>query len=251
MRLLLMLSMTVFFMAGCKHSRQEIARQPGINLFFEKTSLQKELGDCDGGGGTCAKVSLRFPIAKKGSTALIKTINNNLLSYLTRQLSLRKTGNTASMAQLDSAASAYLAEWPGILSDSENPWYFIADGEVVMQTAKVAVVFLSIRSCSGGNLPIKSITAFNFDLKTGKVMHLEDVITNMASLKIAVGNKCGKKDSDLLAATNELPGNFELRHNGIYFWRSPLQGGLSTGAGGQIGMTYEELGKLVRKDKIF
>jgi len=82
-------------------------------------------------------------------------------------------------------------------------------------------------------------------------MHLEDVITSLPSLKMAVGKKCGNKDSNFLAATNDLPGNFELRHDGIYFWRSPLMGGLSTGAGGYMGMTYEELGKLVRKDKIF
>jgi hypothetical protein len=252
MRLLLLL-MTVFMLAGCKHSRKEIARQPGINLFFETTSIQKKSGNCAGESGSCARVSLRFPMAKKGSPALTKAINDTLLTYLTQQLSLKKTTASVDMAQLDSAAGAYLTEWQEARSEAPESWQFLAEGKVVMQTAKVAVVFMTIHSCSGGTLPGTSVTAFNFDLETGQTLRLEDVITHVPSLQMVANKKWGEEswDDDLIAAANSLPGNFELRHDGIYFWNPPLECGYSFAAGGHFALTYEELGTLVRRDKIF
>ncbi|TAK47400.1 MAG: hypothetical protein EPO28_01845, partial [Saprospiraceae bacterium] len=230
MRLLLILWMTVFLLSGCKHSQKKIPRLPGIEIFFENATIEKESGDCAGDTGSCARVSLRFPMAKKGYPALTKAINDTLLTCLIQQLSLEKTAGPVSMAQLDSAAGAYIAEWQEERGDATESWQFLAEGEVVMQTDKVAVVFLSIRSCSGGALPGTSVTTFNFDLKTGKTLRLEDFITNLPSLQIAANKKWKFPDSGdgLITTENAQPRNFELRHDGIYFWNLPPEYGFSS-----------------------
>jgi hypothetical protein len=125
-----------------------------------------------------------------------------------------------------------------------------------MQTAKVAVIFMTIRSCSGGVLPSTSSTAFNFDLRTGKMLQLEDFITHVPSLQKVVNRKWSKMDwdSDRVTADCNFPGlprNFELKHDGIFFWSQPLEYGYSESIGSHFAMSYEELGALVRKDKIF
>jgi len=239
--------MTILLLSGCKHSQKEIPRRPGIEIFFENTTIEKVSGSCAGNTSSCARVSLRFPMAKRGRPALAKAINDTLLTCLIQQLSLEKTAVPVSMAQLDSVASAYVAEWQEERGDATESWQFLAEGEVVMQTDKVAVVFLSIRSCSGGVLPGTSVTTFNFDLKTGKTLRLEDFITNIPSLQMAANKKWKNEESgdDLNTSENAQPRNFELRHDGIYFWNLPPENGFPFTTTKHFALTYEELGALV------
>lgn len=254
MRLLLLLTLTtVFFMAGCKHSRKELAKQPGIDVFFETISIQKERGNCAGEKGSCAQVLMRFPLAKKGDPALVRAINDTLLTYLIQQLTLKNPAGPPTLAQLNTAAEAYLSEWRETNRSMAGIWQFTAEGKVVMQTAKVAVVYISIRSCSGGTMPGTSTAAFNFDLKTGKTLRLDDFITQVPSLRNLLEHKWGKSNlgtpwSAAMPAFSFVSGCYGLQLDGIHFWP---ENNHCPARGNPLILSYEELGPLVRREKIF
>jgi hypothetical protein len=168
---------------------------------------------------------------------------------------------------LHEAAKSFLSEWKSANSedpgnDANSGWEVSVTGEVGLHTPKIASVTMGSYSYAGGAHPNSYVSIFNFDLKTGKTLGWEDLITDQNGLEKLAEKEFKKarelkKDADL---TEEgffwgekfvLPTNFELQEEGIYFWYNPFEVAAYAMGPTDFLISYQDLGKLVKKDRIF
>ncbi len=252
-----MILLPIFLFAACNKGNQ---------LSFEMKSVQKQAGNCKKKDAPCARVDLKFPIVKKGKQELKKSINDTIIATLIQNFVFEEMQGEPTQERLASVADTFLAEWKkSTEEDAEfatSGWEVSVEGEVGMQTEKMVSVSLSTYSYAGGAHPNSYVTIYNFSLKTGKPLKWKDLVTDMKDLK-KLAEKKFKAARELPANADlgeegffwdeefSLPSNFELQKDGIYFWYNSYEAAAFAAGPTEFLVTYEELGKLIRREMIF
>lgn len=244
-----------------------MSSEKGLKVRFEIKNFQEKQGNCDKADGECAQVDMVYPIVEEGNQAVKQSINDSIFSFLIQSLVFEGFDGPKTEASLAEAAKSFLNEWHTANreapdNDSNSGWEVSVTGEVGLHTPKMVSITLGSYSYAGGAHPNSYVSVLNFDLKTGQTLTWEDFITDRKSFEKQVEKGFRKarelsKDADLSeegffwGEKFELPTNFELQQDGIYFWYNPFE--ISPYALGPTDFTipYSDLGKLVNKERIF
>jgi hypothetical protein len=266
MRFLIVILLLTLIGASCKNSKRQLLSPKGKKVRFEVVTLQKQLGDCEKEEGQCARVDLKFPLVKAGKPALQQAINDSLLSEMLANLAFEEKKRPPTQPALESMADNFLYEWKRSTLDTLYAntvgWEVSVSGETGLHTPKVAVVSLATNSYAGGAHPNSYLKIFNFDLNTGKTLRWQDVITDLNALKILAEKKFKTArdlppDADLTKEgffwdeAFDLPQNFELQEQAIYFWYNAYEAASYADGPTEFVISYAELGKLFLKEKVF
>ncbi len=236
-------------------------------LWFELNSIQKHAGDCDETSLACARVDIKYPLAKCKNEVACKAINSSILNVVVQFLAFEAPVKNASEQYLHLMADSFLLEWKNLHEKepeltASTGWEVTINGEAAMRTPKVATVSLSAYSYAGGAYPNSSVTILNFDAATGNILHWEDLILdNPAFLELAEhhfrkarelqpGSDL-KKEGFFMEEGFKLPQNFEIQEEGIYFWYNPYEAASYAQGQTDFLIPYQELGELIRKELIF
>lgn len=268
MRLFQFFIIPALFLLGCHRSKQpKLQSEKGLKVKFEVKNFQEKLGDCEKQEGDCAQVDMVYPIVVDGVPEVQQAINDSIYGFLIRSLVFEGFEGAFSEKNLNEAAKSFLTEWKSAnKEDPENSansgWEVSVTGEVGLHTPKVASMTMGSYSYAGGAHPNSYVSIFNFNLKTGRTLTWRDFITDQKGLEKLAEKEFRKarelsKDADLVeegffwGEKFELPVNFELQEEGIYFWYNPFEVAAYALGPTDFLIGYDELGKLVNKDKIF
>ena len=230
-------------------------------------TMQKKLGDCDGPSGLCTQIDLVYPLVVEGEPAVEKAINSSILQSLIQNFVFEEYKLETTESRLDMMPDSFLLEWKKSVEIGDTmllstAWEVSVTGETGLHTPKVAAVSLGTYSYAGGAHPNTYVTIFNFDLKTGRVLTWEDFTTNPEALK-KLAEMHFKMARDLPPSADlveegyfwdesfTLPQNFELKEEGIYFWYNPYEAASYSEGPTDYLITWDELGKLVNRERIF
>jgi hypothetical protein len=248
----------------CKGGKQRLLSEKGQKVRFEIKSLQKTLGDCDNRAGLCAQIDLIYPLVAEGEPTVRNKVNERIVAELIQNFVFEGYKGLISENQLSVMADSFLVEWQRTVDKDETTtgWEVNVTGEVGLHTPKAAAITLGTYAYSGGAHPNSFLTLLNFDLKSGRVLAWEDFITDMKALKnIALEHfkkaRSLPPDADLTlegyfwGEPFALPANFELQEEGIYCWYNPYEVASYAQGPTDFLITYEQLGKVVNKARIF
>lgn len=241
--------------------------EKGKKIRFEMMTLQKKVGDCSSPGDVCSQVDMVYPLAVEGVPLVKKAVNDTLLKTLIQNFVFEEYTGELSQEQLDAKSDQFLLEWQTESGNQEDAaampgWEVNVTGEVGLHTPKVAAVSIGTYSYAGGAHPNSYITIFNFDLQNGRVLDWADVVTDIGAVK-KLAEKKFKTARELPAKADlqeegyfwgepfALPLNFELQEEGIYCWYNPYEAASYSEGPTDFLLTFEELGKLVKKEVIF
>ncbi|MCC6722876.1 MAG: DUF4163 domain-containing protein [Saprospiraceae bacterium] len=252
---------------GCKKGKIKLESEKGLKVRFEIQNFQDKKGQCEKQDGECAQIEMVYPTVVEGSPILKQTINDSIFSFLIQTLVFEEYNGGSSLKDLQIASQSFLNEWqranaemPGNTANSN--WEVSVTGQVGLHTPKMATITLGSYSYAGGAHPNSFVSVLNFNLKTGKTLVWQDFVTDMKALK-ALAEKEFKKARELPLNADlveegyfwegnfELPKNFELQEEGIYFWYNPFEVASYAQGPTDFTISYEDLGKLVRKEVIF
>lgn len=267
-RNLLLLIIPALFLASCHHGKgPKLRSEKGLKVRFEIKNFQEKKGDCDKKDGDCAQVDMVYPTVVEGVPTVQQSINDSIYAYLIRSLVFEGFDVPNNDKSLKEAASVFLNDWktandsePG--NDANSGWEVSVTGEVGLHTPKVVSITLGSYSYAGGAHPNSYVSMLNFDLKTGKTLAWDDLVSDRKALE-KLAEKEFKTARELPKNANleaegffwgekfELPANFELQEEGIYFWYNPFEVAAYAMGPTDFTISYKDLGKLVKKDKIF
>ncbi len=268
MRLLIVLILLPFLYASsCKSGKHRLESEKGKKVRFEIKTLQKKLGDCDTPEGACTQIDLVYPLVKDGVPMVKKAINDTIFKVLIQNFNFETYEGELSQQQLERSADGFLLDWQAEKSLETEPnsfpgWEVSITGEVGLHTAKVAVISLGTYSYAGGAHPNSYMTIYNFNLSNGQTLSWQDVVTDLDAVK-EMAEAAFKSARDLPAKADlieegyfwgesfQLPQNFELQEEGIYFWYNPYEAASYSQGPTDFMLTYKELGGFVRKEVIF
>lgn len=250
-----------------KGNQPKLRSEKGLKVKFEIKNFQEKLGDCEKQEGDCAQVDMVYPIVVDGVEEVQQAINDSIYGFLIRSLVFEGFEGAFSEKNLKESAKSFLDEWKSAnKEDPENEansgWEVSVTGEVGLHTPKVASITMGSYSYAGGAHPNSYVSIYNFDLKTGRTLAWEDIVVNKGGLEKLAEKEFKKarelnKDADLVeegffwGEKFELPTNFELQEEGIYFWYNPFEVAAYAMGPTDFLISYDDLGKLVRKDRIF
>ncbi|MCF8244486.1 MAG: DUF3298 and DUF4163 domain-containing protein [Saprospiraceae bacterium] len=268
MRYFLFLIIPVLVSVGCNGSKKrKLESEKGLKVRFEIKNFQMKLGDCDKADGECAQVDMVYPIVEAGVPLVKQAINDSIYNFLIQCLLFEGFQGQLSENNLDAAAHSFLNEWQEAnLAEPDNAsnsgWEVSVTGEVGLHTPKVVSITMGAYSYAGGAHPNSFVSVLNFDLKTGKSLTWSGFITDQVAFEKMV-EKEFRKARDLPKNASlteegffwgekfELPANFELQQDGIYFWYNPFEVAAYALGPTDFTISYDDLGKLVNKDRIF
>ena len=268
MRLTLFLVIPLLLLTSCHRGKQpKLRSEKGLKVRFEIKNFQEKMGDCDKQDGDCAQVDMVYPIVVEGVPEVQQAINDSIYGFLIQTLVFEGFKGKYSKENLKEAAQSFLNEWrTANNSEPENSsntgWEVSVTGEVGLHTPKVVSITMGSYSYAGGAHPNSFVSILNFDLKTGKSLTWKDLFTDMQALEKLVEKEFKKarelpKNADLLeegffwGERFQLPTNFELQEEGVYFWYNPFEAAAYALGPTDFTISYQDLGKLVKKERIF
>lgn len=265
--LILMFLMPFLLASSCRGSKHSLQSEKGKKVNFEVKTLQKKQGHCESPQSTCTQVDMTYPIVTAGVPQVKTAINDTIYKVLIQSVMFENYEGEHTEAELEKQTDNFLAEWLKEQSSANNAyevpgWEVTISGEVGLHTPKVAVITLGNYSYVGGAHPNSYLTIFNFNLEDGSILHWEDLVTDLEAVKVLAANafKEARQLPESADLTEEgyfwgdpfaLPQNFELQEEGIFFWYNPYEAASYAEGPTDFMLTYEQLGDLVRKNKIF
>ncbi len=250
-----------------KMRKHKLQSDEGLKVRFEIKNFQEKLGDCDKANGDCAQVDMVYPIVVEGAPAVLQAINDSIYAFLIQSLVFEGFEGEYSEKSLNVAAISFLNEWQNANNaepdnNANTGWEVSVTAEVGLHTPKIVTITLGAYSYAGGAHPNSFVKVLNFDLNTGKVLTWQDFISDMPALH-EIAEKAFKKARELPGNTDlteegyfwgekfALPANFELQQDGIYFWYNPFEVAAYSLGPTDFTISYADLGKIVKKDRIF
>jgi hypothetical protein len=236
-------------------------------LWFGTNSIQKQVGQCDETSLACARVDINYPVAKGKNDAALQAINDSILRALVQYLAYEAPRSKISEKYLHLMADSFLLEWETMHQEEPEMtasagWEVTINGAAEMNTPKVASVSLSAYTYAGGAHPNSSVAILNFDVETGQILHWADLLSDSTAF-FQLAEHHFKKARQLPLNSNlnkegffwdggfQLPQNFEVQAEGIYFWYNPYEVAPYAQGPTDFLISYQEIGKLIRSELIF
>ncbi|WP_158611344.1 DUF3298 and DUF4163 domain-containing protein [Mangrovimonas spongiae] len=127
---------------------------------------------------TTADIDILYPKAKENHT-VAKQMNNEIEGYIAQQINFKDTTNTLSIKEAISKFDSQLNQFKADFPETPQEWEISIEGEVLLQTPEIICVGMSSYMYTGGAHGNDRIDFLNFDTKTGGLMTITDLITNI------------------------------------------------------------------------
>ena len=171
-----------------------------------------------------AVVELNIPKAQ-GEKTVSLAINSKIESHIANALSFSEENSDS--LQLEEAIFKFQEEYASFKSDFEESamvWEAMFDGEVIYQSTEVITLAINGYTNTGGAHGNMDISLYNFDATTGKILEINDIISDMDGFSKLVESYFDKeiaKDEDsersefFFGEPFHLPANIGFEEDGI------------------------------------
>lgn len=229
-------------------------------LSFRYLQIDKSQGNCDDPHLGCINISLSYPVISGGNLQIKKMINQQIYTRLIQLFSLQVEPLEPDAPGLNLAIQQMIADWELDKKEANEiaNWYVLADGQIAYQTNRVLVYNLTSRVVTNDNYREDKVTPLNFDLRTGKLIQLKDLVTDSLAFHHLVMSKVQETFAELNGNKMKvfdfelpIPKNFEMRSTGIFLWFNPMEAPLNANGPISIYLTYDELEGVLRREKFF
>ncbi len=156
-----------------------------VTLAFERRSLTLDYGDCASDTSSCCRIGLEWPLLVNGTPAAADSVNGFSVGFVLSRLSGFIPESRRVAASPESLAQAFCGEYAAFRArfpDTAQQWWIEIQGEAVYVGDSAATLRMELSAYPGGAHPIDDVVYRSFDLKTGRTMRPEDIVTDNASL---------------------------------------------------------------------
>ena len=216
------LFLIVLFGFACQ-SDPEISRPqlPYHFIDFVKYSV-----DCERDSIRCAVFKAKYPEYDSAELDIKNKINEAIMDYVLESVSDETQSSPESLAQV---AANFFEDYASFAIDGfAMPWELNCEGKVIYQNDKIFSLALNNYRFTGGAHPNTHTKILNFDLKEGRVLSIEDLITDWkAFTQLAEGSLRAEKGIDDSVSWSEagffmehfqVSSNFALTTEGIMLY---------------------------------
>jgi hypothetical protein len=231
-------------------------------VVLESVKVNKKEGtDCDKGEdfqNKCAEVSLSYPSVKTGNDALKKAVEDWSMQFITGTLNpaISTEDGPVSMP-IDSAMQAFFQFHKEATVDMpEGPGYFTVEviDTVLLNDGKRLTLKLDSYSYMGGAHPNSYSNVATFDVATGSIVKLENLVTDLNKLESLALAKFKVEKADAFAEGFEftpdwpfaLAANTGVTDIGIYFCYNPYEVTPYALGYTEFVLTFEELKDILK-----
>jgi hypothetical protein len=222
---------------------------------------------CDENANRCATFEVDYPILK-GNFPAIGKINDSIEYYVAYGMDLNSEGRVKG-SSIQDIAKAFVSEYETYVKDQTaegnaefiTTWFMECDALVSYESPKAVSMTFNKYTFAGGAHPNTYTLMRNYDLKTGKVIELKDIVTDMKKLKTLV-EKEFRSVRDLSPTENlsdagyfwdgsfELSENFSLDSRGLQFIYNAYEVAAYAAGPTEVFMPWSELEGIIRKELI-
>ncbi len=233
---------------------------PESKLIFELEKYSRQSKECETDPNNCIKIEVEYPVAVQGPRQAVQAINNTIGLYVRKSLAVFAVDGPESLPlAIDEIADQLLLDYDEFSKKASVPWTIETKGKVLLKGKNAATIQLDNFTYTGGAHPNSFRHLINFDTHSGKVLMLEDLITDLDILKILVENRFREhhglsSDANLNEAgffwdkEFDLAANFGLTESGLYFYYNPYEIAAYVFGATELMLPYDDLrGILVKK----
>lgn len=248
---------------GCTQKPTDASSDTDLPTFRVET-FERTTDPCDESKNYCVKMSAVYPVLDSGLTPSVATIiNDSILNYVKGSLAFLEPGADFRQFSLDALADSLFQSYKIHSQEAEylTVWELEVSGEVLYLSKHFTSVSIENFGFTGGAHPYSNTILINFDLKTGKVLNILDLIKDKKGLE-AVAEKAFRKSRELdeTADLNEagffweegfqLPTNIGVVQEGLYCYYNSYEIAAYAWGPTDFVLTWEELGTLFDKTRI-
>jgi len=171
---------------ACEPSGQgegDTARASAVS--FTTYQVKEASANCATDSSRCTTAKASFPMVESGPSAVRSRMNDTLQYRVVAMLAPTAEGNAANGMTPDEAAAEFVAVYEEFLLEEpgySQAWATEVQGEVLFESPQLATVELAGYSYTGGAHPNSYVDLITFDLSTGAVLQLSDIISDKAAL---------------------------------------------------------------------
>ncbi len=182
---LLVLPLTVATAACRPPAREAEVAQP-LPVVYAAREVNVTEGECTVLTAPCGRVTIRYQEATAGGSDAVRDSVNTYTSHLIVSW-LRERVPDAARGATDavSLAEAYVAEYAAFVEafpDSVQRWKIEIEQSVVYNTPRVTTAAYAMLDDSGGAHPNELRRLASFDVATGELLGIDDLVTDRARL---------------------------------------------------------------------
>lgn len=234
----LSLFLCLLFNCSCKNSTQtqSSSSEPEVvvdNPVFQKKTVEKKIGNCET-DNSCLEMITTYPTLTGVKPEIQKKINNSILEEVVGTMELENEIKPGPFA-IDSATQKWIDVYTEYLNEDIQDrvaMTFQLDGKGTIYK-HYAVTELPISTYTGGAHPNYLSLFSNYNLNTGELIEMEDIVTDSIAFNKAVEKafqmeikeKGTDADEDLYfwGKPFYLPANYAITEKGLYFIYNPYE----------------------------
>lgn len=238
--------------------------QVADSVKYKMKEFEKHYGDCGDQKTYCVEFSVQYPVIFDGPVDSVKTKLNNVIE----KVQFKTFRNGKQYKSLDSAADDIIQSFKNFkkrFPKSANKWY--VSKEMSIDFNKYSIVCLKATETSflGGAHPNTVTNYFNFDLRNGRRIFLDDIIkknslvhlTKIAErvFKVNHNMKRGEtyKQAGFWFEDNKfsLPQNFAIEKSGLLFYYNDYEIAPYYYGPTKVLVPYKKIKDLINKNGVF
>jgi hypothetical protein len=263
MKNLFLLAIILLFMTSCgdKQPQKDIKNQDNITkidtISYELKTVSKTHGKCDEPTKHCAKAIIEYPFFTKGTNA---TVLNQMNAIIEKGLKENAPTIEASLDSFINEAKAYYKDFPDALAGHALELH----QEVGLNGPDFMSIEDNVYVYMGGAHGNYATTHYNFDLHTGKLLGLDDLLKKdySTALLALIEEELKKEfleegmtklsDAGFFLENDQLslPQSFAIKKDGLQFVYNPYE--IAPYAMGQqiVHIPYQKMSHLIKESKL-
>jgi hypothetical protein len=169
---LVLLVLTLVFASSCDNNTSV----DYLNTTYK--TIKNQVGTCndddENNDKPCGKVDIKYPVFSGNDKKIDKIINERITKIISDFYDAKTIDGTSEKFLAD--FSSFITEFPDVVL---NQWNLNINLKVDNNSEQLLSLTVKMYGYTGGAHGFSSITYFNFNPKTGKLLTLEDVVTDV------------------------------------------------------------------------
>jgi Protein of unknown function (DUF3298) len=256
----LILFLCILFCQSCKNepranAGENTAAQIAFNPNFEKKTTAQKIGDCEK-EEACLNISVQYPFLTGVNPNIQDKINTSILTEVVETMQI---GDSSGFSTIEEAAKLWVDLYKEYLSEDIGEQVKLSyDLEGSGYIYKhYAVTELPVYSFTGGAHPNHYTSLSNYNLNTGELIEMENIIADTTAFKAVVEKAfyhfistlkedASDKDMYFWGKAFYLPANFAIKEKGLYFIYNPYEIAAYALGAQEFTVPYSELGAAIK-----
>ncbi|MBK8877612.1 MAG: DUF3298 and DUF4163 domain-containing protein [Haliscomenobacter sp.] len=231
---------------------------------FGMESFSKEIQDCNEGENYCAKVNVVYPVFVSGiPPVILRLLNDSVVFHVKNSLAILEQNRDLRQFSFPALADSFFLAYTTYGQETGFPmvWELETTSEVLFLSSGMVSITLENYAYTGGAHPNSNTMLLNYNLKYGRTVLLNDLVTDLNDLKY-LAEKAFRESRDLSPDEDlneagffgdngfQLPSHFGITPEGLYFFYNSYEIASYAAGPTDFVLTWEDLGDLVRKELI-